>query len=194
MKEILSCCVACLAVLAGVSAPACAVLVMDPTTPTTLYASGIEAGVLLQPRVFKSTDGGASWTALSLGLPESESGSPAIVNCELAQLLIAPSTPTTLYAQTPCWGGTLLQSTDGGAHWTVMHRGTRGVTWGVVVDPQTPTTLYAIEEIDGGVVRSTDGGKSWHPFARGLPPGRIVAIDPLTPTTLYYGGSVQWVL
>lgn len=180
MKELLSYCVACLAVLVGVSAPECAVLVMDPRTPTTLYASS--GNLAPKAGVFKSTDGGATWTALSLGLPES--GSQGI-NCELAQLLIAPSTPTTLYAQTPCGGGMLSQSTDGGAHWTVVHRGTRDVTWGVVVDPQTPTTLYAI--MDGGVVRSTDGGKSWHPFARSLPSGSIMAIDPLTPTTLYYG-------
>ncbi len=39
-----------------------AALAIDPLTPTTVYASISSGGV------FKSTDGGASWTAMNTGL------------------------------------------------------------------------------------------------------------------------------
>jgi hypothetical protein len=47
-------------------------LAIDPTTPTTLYAgTGVQDPLDLRREgggVFKSTDGGASWTALNTGL------------------------------------------------------------------------------------------------------------------------------
>lgn len=61
-------------------------LVIDPSTPTTLYVggNGVYGGV---PGVFKSTNGGGSWSAANTGL------SPLFVNA----LAIDPATPTTLY-------------------------------------------------------------------------------------------------
>ena len=58
-------------------------LALDPVTPTTLYA-GTGGGV------FKSTDGGANWSAVNSGLTST---------CVFA-LAIDPATPTTLYAGT----------------------------------------------------------------------------------------------
>jgi len=60
-------------------------LVIDPLTPTTLYA-GTDGG-----RVFKSTNGGESWSALNLGF----SDTPVT-----KILAIDPVTPTILYAGT----------------------------------------------------------------------------------------------
>jgi hypothetical protein len=59
-------------------------LAINPTTPTTLYAGTGDGGV------FKSTDGGATWTANSTGL----------TNLDVQALAINPTMPTTLYAGT----------------------------------------------------------------------------------------------
>ena len=64
-------------------------LAIDPATPTTLYA-GTYGGV------FKSTDGGGSWSAVNTGL----------TNTEVSALAIDPATPTTLYAGT--YGGSVF--------------------------------------------------------------------------------------
>ena len=65
-------------------------LALDPTTPTTLYA-GTDGG-----GVFKTTDGGASWSPVNTGLTCGRSLSP----CNVSALALDPTTPTTLYAGT----------------------------------------------------------------------------------------------
>ena len=62
-------------------------LAIDPTTPGTLYAGTWAGGV------FKSTNGGAAWSAVNTGL----------TNTEVFALAIDPVTPSMLYAGT--WGG-----------------------------------------------------------------------------------------
>jgi len=62
-------------------------------------------------RVFKSTNGGATWSGSSTGL----------TNTSVNILAIDPQTPTTLYVGTN--GGGVFKSTDGGAHWSDMNTG-----------------------------------------------------------------------
>src|SRR4030095_16663068 len=73
-------------------------LAIDPVNPATLYAGG--DGV-----VFKSTDGGLSWSALSSGI------GAAFVNV----LAVDSSNPAKIYAGT--YGG-IFRTVDGGASWT----------------------------------------------------------------------------
>ena len=81
------------------------VLAIDPTTPNTVYAGTSGRGV------FKSTDGGGSWSAANVGLTA----------MDVRVLAIDPQTPTTLYAGTysgaGIYGDTVFKSTDGGASW-----------------------------------------------------------------------------
>src|SRR5437867_11422272 len=72
-------------------------LAIDPLTPTTLYAWTNGGGL------FKSTDGGANWSATGL------------TNISGRALAIDPITPTTLYAGAD---GGVFKSTDGGARWS----------------------------------------------------------------------------
>jgi hypothetical protein len=69
----------------GVRVPVTA-LAVDPSAPATLYAGSWAADF----GVFKSTDGGASWTAMNAGLTS------LFVNA----LAIDPSTPARIYAGT----------------------------------------------------------------------------------------------
>lgn len=59
-------------------------LAIDPATPTTLYAGANIGGV------FKSTNGGESWSAINTGL----------ISTYISDLEIDPKTPTILYAGT----------------------------------------------------------------------------------------------
>jgi photosystem II stability/assembly factor-like uncharacterized protein len=82
--------------------------------------------------VFKSTDGGANWSAANKGLTATD----------ILALAIDPETPTTLYAGTFTLG--VFRSTNGGGSWSRLSTGlTAGVVNALVIDPKTPTTLYA---------------------------------------------------
>src|SRR5262249_21887252 len=138
--------------------------------------------------VFKSTDGGSSWSRT--GLP----GAAAV-----AALALDALTPTTLYAGTQCdlfplititlCVGGVFKSTDGGSSWTAVKTGlTDTNVHALALDSHTPTTVYA-GTASGGVFKSLDGGGSWRAMNTGLTDTNILALalTPLIPTTLYAG-------
>jgi len=156
-----------------------ATLAIDPVTPATVYAGTLGG-------LFKSIDGGASWSFVTITL----SGA-VIVESTIDALAIDPKTPTTIYAGSPIssgQGGGLFKSTDGGATWAAINSGLPGApvpsVTALVIDPLTPTTLYTVV---GDVFKSTDGGASWTSAGIGQSGTHIpsLAIDPATPTTLY---------
>ncbi len=114
-------------------------LAIDPATPTTLYA-GTGIGV------FKTTDGGATWSAPTAAL-------------NVTSLSIDPRTPSTIYTNSH-------KSTNSGVTWATL--GLAGKI--VVVDPNNPSNLYSGG--GGGIAantfRSTDGGVTWTEFSEGL--------------------------
>lgn len=164
--------------LAGVTG-----LVIDPLTPTTLYAVAGAYGSGTD--LYKSIDGGTIWASASTG----QSGT------YVESLVIDPTAPTTLYAVlAPATGGGLgvFKTTDGGASWSAANSGLPGAIWSVALDPASPSTLYAGEAITGGVFKSTDGGESWTAVA--TPNGQFVSTfafspNPGGPSTIYAGGS-----
>jgi photosystem II stability/assembly factor-like uncharacterized protein len=81
-------------------------LAIDPQAPTTLYA-----GTSFGSHVFKTTDGAASWSAVSTG-PTGD-----IVSA----LVIDRLTSSTLYAASNSGG--VFTSTDGGVHWSAINTG-----------------------------------------------------------------------
>src|SRR3989442_7816725 len=138
-------------------------LAIDPQPPTTLYAtSGSYVGSLFIGGVFKSTDAGESWSAVSAGLP----------NLPVTALAIDPQTPTTLYAGTERGG--VFKSTDGGMSWSAFNTGlTNLLVNSVVVDPRRPTTLYAGTQGGGVFVLFTPADASERlieAIRRSLPP------------------------
>ena len=147
-------------------------LVIDPVTPTILYAA-------VHDGVYKSTNSGESWHEASIGLPPLAPGAPGII-----ALAVDPVTPTTLYAGVMFSG--VYKSTSGGENWFPANAGLEGIqVHSLEINPVTPTILYVGG--DEGVYKSTDGGQRWHEAHVGLPAAWItaLAIDPLTPSTLY---------
>jgi photosystem II stability/assembly factor-like uncharacterized protein len=167
---------------------------IDPTNPQIVYAAlwpqqqaFWEGGDFTsgQGGVFKSTDGGTTWTQLTDGLP------PLLE----ANLAIAPGKPAVVYAMVAvaAQGGpstvALYRSDDGGAHWALRTRGRAAprdsAGAGATVDPRPlgrigggdlPT--IAVDPTNENVVyvastvmwRTEDGGASWS-AVRGAPGG-----------------------
>ncbi len=146
-------------------------LAIDPSNHATLYAGTDGEGA------FKSTDSGASWTAINSGLPD------LTVNV----LAIDPMTPSTLYGSV--YGDGVFKSTDGGGHWADINSGLTYLQLSALaIDPTTPSTLYA-GSFGSGVFKSTDGGGHWATINNGLTGLDVnaLAINPATPATLYAG-------
>ena len=172
-------------------------LAIDPTTPTTIYAGCLA----VTGGLFKSTDGGATWTAVSSGLP----GAPVP---SVTALAINPLTPTTLYAVVDLEassapnilnaGHDVFKSTDGGKSWTSASTGQSGtIVASLAIDPATPTTLYVtLRPTTGGglgVFKSTDGAGSWSAVNNGVPPTFIwsVAIESRDSNHSLCGGCLR---
>src|SRR5438105_3950912 len=142
-------------------------LVIDPVNPTTLYAGTCGNGL------FKSTNGGANWTALTLF------GDDCI-----HAVAITPNDSGTVYA-----GGNkgVFKSTDGGAHWIHTNGDGPVPANALAIDPTNPLVLYGLANgfDSAAIYKSTDGGATWTTSfssivgAFGLP---TIVIDPHTPT------------
>src|SRR5262249_30832496 len=149
-------------------------LAIDPSTPTTLYA-GVDDTPIYDDSgastpghggVFKSLDGGATWTPSGLD------------GAAVTQIVIDPSAPGTLYAVTQGNYGSprgfrgAYKSIDGGATWNSVSAGLDRLTsaganiTSLVIDPASVNTLY-LGASGGGVFRTVDGGASWSSLTTG---------------------------
>jgi autotransporter-associated beta strand protein len=142
-------------------------IVMDPTNSLILYAGltqGANGGTT--NGLYKSTDGGTTWTRLSGGLL---TGSAVGVSIRVA---VAPTSAQTLYATVfdPALGNApdglphRFRSTDGGNTWTSLPglpTNEESRYWHVMlsVSPTNSQTIY----VNGNhtVYQSTNGGSSW---------------------------------
>jgi len=152
-------------------------LVVDPRSPTRIYAGAIGA-------IWRTDDGGKNWTAAETSLTR---------QCEIRGLAMDPTEPSTLYAG--CLG--VIKSTDDGRTWTSMNSGIEDhgaipVVWAMAIDPSSPSTLYAGTP-QGIVFKSLNGGGSWQQTGA-LPNGarevRALTIDPASPNMVYAGATV----
>ncbi|HEV2720273.1 MAG TPA: glycosyl hydrolase, partial [Thermoanaerobaculia bacterium] len=177
-------------------------VVVDPRDSLVVWVGSGEnnsqRSVSMGDGVYKSIDGGRSWTNAGLGKSE-----------HIGKIVIDPRDSNVVYvaAQGPLWaaGGDrgLYKTTDGGKSWNAVLTISEntGVS-DVVLDPSNADVLYAAAYqrrrhvftlIDGGpesaIYKSTDAGKTWTKLKEGLPKedmGRIgLAIAPHNPKTVY---------
>ena len=157
-------------------------ILVDPTSTDTVYicvpgklwSDSDERGV------YKTTDGGKTWTKVL-------KGSNASTGCSMMSM--DSKNPKTLYAglwdfRRKGWtfrsggdgpsaqsGSGLFKSTDGGATWNELDensaKGLPSKPWGrlaVTVAPSKPNVVYAMIEAEApknGLYRSDDGGQTW---------------------------------
>lgn len=152
-------------------------LEMDPSNPQILY------GVTFRNGVFKSTDGGRSWTAKNSGLQFT----PVPNGFDNPQIEIDPSNGKKLYVLTA--SRKVFRSTNGGESWKTADGGLRFPSWvmALAIDPKNPNVLYA-----GGVVyrsffKTTNAGASWVEMdCRCI--ANAISVDPKNPQIVYTAG------
>jgi len=181
-------------------------LVIDPLTPTTLYVGtlmGTAPMATTANGVFKSVDGGMTWTHSSAGLPQKEPTVADGSQQDILALAIDPVTPSTLYAgvrdSDPSGPSTaqIYKSANGGASWTISSTGISPSSdvRAIKVDPDNPATVYAalaqVGGSPGGVYRSDDFGATWSSISVGLPVSSVtsLAIDNSGVNSMIYAGT-----
>jgi len=145
-------------------------MAIPPTDPSRVYIAGHD--------VFKrSTDGGRTWQDVQTDLP----------GTDLHGFAGDPGDAEHIYAMVAGQG--LFESRDGGSKWKSLVAQPPGATGPLTVAAGSPAALYAATSL--GVMRSKDGGQSWHPANSGLPQGqadlRALTSIPGQPQELYAG-------
>jgi len=156
-------------------------LLVDPATPSTLYA-GVFHATPTGGGVYKSVDGGLRWRFVSGGII-----SPTGRYYDVNSLAIDPSGPSVVYAGTS--GGGVFRSMDGGMHWVAANIGLGAVSVrALAIDPKSPSTIYSAADGEG-IFKSTDGAKTWTAATAGLGMRLPVAlaVDPSNPSRVYAG-------
>ena len=132
--------------------------------------------------VYKSTDGGVSWTNVGLR-----------GTARIARIVVDPTNSDVVYVAAPghLWGPNrergLYKSVDGGRTWTlILSRDDNTGAVDVAIDPTDSRIVYAalyqhrrtpFGFVGGGpgsgLYKSTDAGATWTPLTNGLPSGTI---------------------
>jgi len=139
-------------------------LAIHPTDPNIVYLGAAQGGV------WKTTNGGDSWTPLTDNQ----------TSLAMGALALDPQNPNTIYAGTGeatsgldnYYGAGILKSTDGGASWTRQGVAAfNGLAIArILVHPANSAIVYAASSVSGqqgsvtpprGIFRSQDGGLTW---------------------------------
>src|SRR5256714_1171026 len=186
---------------------------IDPQAPKTIWAGTGEAwtrnSASIGNGIYKSTDGGDSWT--NMGLANSE---------RIAKIIIDPKNSNTVYVCVPgkLWSDSedrgVYRTSDGGKSWSKILKGANLSTGCSMIsmNQQDPKVLFAgmwdfrrkgwtfrsggenaTAPSDSGFFQTTDGGTTWNELdeksTKGLPAkpwGRIaVTIAPSKPNVVY---------
>ncbi|HKJ01055.1 MAG TPA: hypothetical protein VJ997_01335, partial [Longimicrobiales bacterium] len=176
-------------------------IAVAPSDPDIIYVGS--GGGIIRPDLsygdgmYKSTDGGATWT--HLGLRDSQM---------IADVVVDPTNPDRLFVAVlghpygPNAERGIFRSLDGGRTFEkVLYRDEYTSGNDLLMDPTDPNTLYAtlwpqqqsfresgaFGGAGTGIFKSTDGGDSWRPLAQGLPNviQANLALAPSDPGLLY---------
>ena len=171
-------------------------LAVDTNSSDSVYAAaGVDQGdgVLTNVELFRTSDGGETWTLAFSGFS---------LYCTPASLIADPQVPDTVYLSA-CTS--VFKSTDGGSTWNEAQNGlpasgTGASVGALAIDPQDSGAIYLVTHLcdqtgklpppacDNRIFKSTDHGDNWSeatasPMAGSL--GGALVIDPQNPSVLY---------
>ncbi|MFC1513914.1 FlgD immunoglobulin-like domain containing protein [candidate division KSB1 bacterium] len=133
------------------------------TDPDVVYAATVPS-TSRRADVFRSVNGGVSWTNITEGLPDRY----------YVDLKVSPDNDQIVFITLSGFGSShLYKSLNGGDSWIDAGTGLPDIpTSAVVIDPQNPQTIYLGNDL--GVYVSEDQGNSWQEFINGLPSAVLV--------------------
>ena len=150
-------------------------VVIAPSNPLIVYAGTADDGV------YKSVDGGTTWTKLSDG----------IENPDVGALAVHPTNPDVVLTGTNIWqwsfhgetfpsstlGEGIYKTTDGGRNWKKIEGNFYDLDVDTIaVDPHNYNNIYIGTECSRGIYRSLDGGQLFE-FISGGPEGPTGSFD-----------------
>ena len=154
--------------------------------PKTIYVGAAGGGV------WKTTNGGTTWQAVSEGLGVETIGDLAVAPSDTNLVWVGTGEKNSLRSQ--WWGDGVYKSSDGGKHWTRMGLEDTRSIGRILVHPTNPDIVYvaALGHLwgpnpDRGVYRTSDGGKTWTRvlFVDDTTGVVDLAMDPGHPDVLY---------
>lgn len=165
-------------------------LSMDPTNPRILYAAfwdhqrtpwRIRSGGR-HSGIWKTTDGGDSWTRLTEGLP------PLMGKIGIA---VSPANPDRVYAIVEADSGGLFRSDDAGKTWRLQSsdRLIRARAWyytKVTADPVNPDVVWVL---NAPITRSIDGGRTFQAVPARHGDNHALWINPRFPQHMINGND-----
>jgi photosystem II stability/assembly factor-like uncharacterized protein len=181
-------------------------IAVAPSNPDHLWVGTGEANLFRASMAgvgaYRSTDGGRTFT--HMGLADTQT---------IGRIIVHPKNPDVVYVAASGHGWTdnemrgVFKTTDGGRTWEkILYKSPRTGAVDLVMDPADPETLYAsmwqrvrrkwsdprVEPgyDESGVMKTTDGGKTWSDASAGLPApahrGRIgIDVARSNPSVLY---------
>ena len=152
------------------------VIQLHPTNPDILY-------IATNDYIYKSRDGGKTWSNLSKGMSYSR----------VIAMAVDPVYPATIYAGTK--GDAVYKSYDGGQRWTSVRTGLDDATISSVVnqfvfDPSDDNHIFLATTM--GVFESKNAGERWVKRIEGMKEVLMVVtlgMDPAHPSVMYAGTS-----
>src|SRR5262249_51524716 len=152
-----------------------------PNNPNVIFQGTVGGGV------WRTIDGGATWTPLSDQQPSLGVGQPTAV-------AIDPNDTNTIYVGTSLAFSAssitagILKSTEGGGSWIMLGCGFPANNSGnaallfqgqnissIIVDPANSSVLYLAAS--NGLFRSTDGGQNWTGGTNGFGNAQSLVLD-----------------
>ncbi len=181
-------------------------IAVAPANPDVVWVGTGEANIFRASMagvgIYKSVDAGRTWR--HMGLTDSQT---------IGRVIVHPTNPDIVYVAASGHEWTdnemrgVFKTTNGGRTWEkVLYKSARTGAIDLAMDPRDPNTLYASmwQRIrrkwsdprvepgynEGGVMKTTDGGRTWTDASAGLPApefrGRIgIDISRSKPDTLY---------
>jgi photosystem II stability/assembly factor-like uncharacterized protein len=175
-------------------------IIVDPRNSDVVYVAAIgplwkEGG---ERGVYKTTDGGKSWTQ-SLKLDEHTGANDIIMDPRNADVLYAAAFQRRRHDYGYVSGGPgsgMYKTVDGGKTWDKINSGLPSGDKGrigLTISPADPEYIYAIVDAskDEGVYRTTNRGASWQKMSSHQTGGNYyneIIADPVNPNRIYTMG------
>jgi photosystem II stability/assembly factor-like uncharacterized protein len=157
-------------------------IAFHPSNPNIIYVGAAQGGV------WKTTNGGINWIAVTDGLSSLSCG----------DVVIDPSNPNTLYLGTgeqnysgdSHYGDGIFKSTDAGTTWSKIATTAVGTYFSkLAIDPSNTSTVYAAG--NQGIYKSTNSGVNWTSTSS-ITYTNCIIIDPTNTQTLYTSSGTSY--